>query len=129
YWEGTENIYQANVWTNSKHSDPVPTLGEDYLIDLGEYVNNLRKNSEAPIEVAFVDPGIYLRGDLVETCLQLKIPVVVLHDAESFWVNSITCAARRMDDNVYGLFKIREHKEYTRIFLPPGAGTMFWIHE
>lgn len=72
------------------------------------------------IDVAFVDPAISLRGDLVNILLDNKIPVVVAHDTSN---DQETMS----DECLYGWNKVKVPQDYEKIYVSLGEGTTFWI--
>lgn len=105
---------------------------QDYALIDAAYLKELYKhfktqielaNSQGnPIEVAFVDPGVFIRGDMVKLLLSHKVPIVAAHDTAN---DSET-------DEIYYLYgwnKILTPSGYVKIHIPFGKGTTFWISE
>lgn len=96
-----------------------------YLTELNEHFKSLIENAHLngyDIDVAFVDPGVYLRGDLVKLLLANKIPVIVAHDTASD-------AGIKEKTNLYGWNKVVTPPDYVKIYIPFGQGTTFWINK
>jgi hypothetical protein len=72
------------------------------------------------IDVAFVDAGVYVRGDMVKVLLANQIPIVMAHDT---WSD----VGSDVDEGLYGWFKVKTPPDYEKIFIPYGSGTTFWI--
>jgi hypothetical protein len=72
------------------------------------------------IDVAFVDPGVYTRGDMVKVLLENEIPVVVAHDT--------ACdPGPDAEEGLYNWFVVKTTPHYEKIHIPFGQGTTFWI--
>lgn len=71
--------------------------------------------SEQQYDVAFVDPGIIIRGSFVQALFG-RIQIIVAHDIS-------------FHGNIYGWSWIPEHPDYERISFYQGSGTSFWIHK
>lgn len=105
---------------------------QDYALIDAAYFKELYKHFKTQIErahsqgndinVAFVHPGVYLRGDMVKLLLSHKIPVVAAHD---------TASDRGTEEthNLYGWNKVSTPPNYVKIYIPFGQGTTFWISE
>jgi hypothetical protein len=114
----------ACAWACSAHKD-YAVIDPTYLYTLDRYFKNQLKMAQlegAPIDVAFVDPGVYIRGDMVKLFLLNQVPVVVAHDT--------ACdMGENVDEGIYVWFVAKTPPEYEKIALPYGCGTTFWIHE
>jgi hypothetical protein len=100
-------------------------IDSTYLKELFQHFKTVIKKAEAenyPIDVAFVDPGIFIRGDMVKLLLALKIPIVATHDTDSD-------RGTEEEKNLYGWNKVITPPNYVKIYLPGGQGTTFWISE
>ena len=119
-WEGIDYIaskkfsdacgHQCSAKTDPAKVDPT------YVTELDGFIKSIL--SQHRVDVAFVDAGIYIRGDMVELLLQNKVPIVIAHDTAS-------------DDGKqvgqYGWFKIKSLDNYEKIFISYGNGTTFFI--
>lgn len=72
------------------------------------------------IDVAFVNPSLYIRGDLVNVLLANEIPVIVAHD-------TVSDEGNEQQENLYGWNKVVTPSTYTKIRIPFGSQTTFWI--
>ena len=98
-------------------------VNPQYLGDLDQYFKALLLEAEKEgknIDVAFVDPGVYIRGDMVRLLLANKVPIVVAHDTES---------DKGVGEDLYGWFKVKIPSDYVKIYIPWGNGTTFWINK
>lgn len=95
-------------------------LNELYLY-FKDQINTARKEG-TDIDVAFVDPGVYIRGDMVKILLYLKVPIVVAHDTDSDVGSDV-------NEGLYGWFKVQTPYDYEKIYIPWGKGTTFWIRK
>lgn len=103
----------------------------DYALIDATYLNELNRHFKEqiinaqdngyPIDVAFVDPGVYVRGDLVKVLLNNNVPIVVAHDTASD-------NGTREVENLYGWNKVATPLNYVKIYIPYGQGTTFWIN-
>lgn len=106
----------------SKHED-YALIDATYLKELYKHFKSLIEMAHSQgndIDVAFVDPGMYIRGDLVKLLLSHKIPIVAAHDTAS---DNGTEEIR----NLYGWNKVSTPQDYIKIYIPFGQGTTFWI--
>ena len=74
------------------------------------------------IDAAFVNPAMYLRGDLVKLLLAHKIPIVAAH-------GTILDNGTDETNNLYGWNKVYTPDDYEKIYIPFGQGTTFWINK
>lgn len=96
-----------------------------YLKELFQHFKAvIKKGAEEnyPIDVAFVDPGVFLRGDMVKLLLALKVPIVAAHDTASDYGTD-------EETNLYGWNKVATPSDYVKIYIPCGQGTTFWISD
>lgn len=127
-------IYNANLRSNSfnnacayqctMHKD-YALIDPTYLRELDQHFKSLLHEAKAggyEINVALVDTGIYLRGDLVKLLLANKVPIVIGHGTASD-------TGIKEKENLYGWNKVVTPPDYIKIFIPYGQGTTFWIHE
>jgi hypothetical protein len=117
-----ESFDNACGYQCSTHKD-YALIDPRYLCDLDQYFKGLlylahRKGKD--IDVAFVDAGVYIRGDMVKLFLQNNVPIVVAHDTASDVGSDV-------DEGLYGWFKVKTPPEYEKIFIPFGNGTTFWV--
>ncbi len=112
---GSESVYKAAAYQSSTHKN-YALIDDFYLKELDAFISRLAQSHQ--IDVAFVDPGIYLRGDLVQLLFG-KVPVILAHDT--------TQRALGMELEVYGYSRIVTPEDYEEIFIGKGAGTTAWI--
>lgn len=111
--------YQCSTHKDYSLTDPT------YLKELDSHFKTVIANAKSggyEIDVAFVDPGIYIRGDLVKLLLKNNIPIVTAHDTNSDRGTS-------EEENLYGWNKVTTPANYIKIFIPFGQGTTFWVRE
>lgn len=120
--------YRSNSFNNacayqcSMHKD-YALIDPTYLKELDQHFKVIIKEAKRgnwDIDVAFVDPGVYVRGDLVKVLLANKIPVVAAHDTASDH-------GTKEKENLYGWNKVTTPPDYVKIYIPCGQGTTFWI--
>lgn len=118
----SNSFNNACAYQCSMHQD-YALIDPTYLKELNQHFKIQLQNAQSNdyvIDAALVDPGIYIRGDLVKLLLSNKIPIVAAHD---------TMSDRGVDEkeNLYGWNKIVTPPDYIKIFIPYGQGTTFWI--
>ena len=112
----------ACAYANSAHKD-YSLIDSSYMQRLDLYFKDLisRAHQEGKdIDVAFVDPGVYTRGEMVKVLLANKVPIVMAHD---------TACDKGPDANEghYIWFVVKTPADYEKIYIPFGQGTTFWI--
>ncbi len=120
----SNSFNNACAYQCSMHKD-YALIDSAYLRELNNHFKILIKNAnlqEYDIDVAFVDPGVYIRGDLVKLLLANKIPIVAAHDTASD-------AGIAEKTNLYGWNKVVTPPNYQKIYIPFGQGTTFWVSE
>lgn len=118
----SNSFNNACAYQCSMHKD-YAFIDATYLKELYQHFKTQIKNAQQngyDIDVAFVNPGVYVRGDMVKLLLALKIPIVVAHDTASDAGNEET-------ENLYGWNKVVTPFNYVKIYIPFGQGTTFWI--
>lgn len=118
----SESFNKACGYQCATHKD-YALIDSRYINELYQYFKNLINDSREeghPIEVAFVDPGVYTRGDMVKVLLALKVPIVLAHD-------TATDVGSDVSEGLYGWFKVKTPMDYEKIYIPWGQGTTFWI--
>lgn len=116
-WFNKADAYQCARHRNYALVDPY------YLYEMDIYLTaqmEALQKAGQPVDVAFVDAGSYLRGDMVNFFLAKGVPIIFAHDTGPK-INKET------DEGVYGYFKIRVPPEYEEITIDFGQGTTFWI--
>lgn len=112
---GSEQLYRAASYQCGTHKN-YALIDDFYLKELDAFI--LRLTRDHDIDVAFVDPGIYLRGDLVQLLFD-KVPIILAHDTH--------CRFLGQKDDVYGYSRITTPENYEEIFVPTGQGVTIWI--
>ena len=114
---GSEQVHTAASYQCSSHKN-YALLDASYLKELDTMLTNLIKCHQ--IDCAFVDAGIYLRGDLVSLLFH-KVPIILAHDT--------MCRQLNMQEDVYGYSRIITPVDYEEIAIASGKGTTIWIHK
>lgn len=127
-------LYNADFRSNSfnnacayqcaTHKD-YALIDATYMKELYKHFSDIKADASAggyDIDVAFVDPGVYLRGDMAKLLLTLQIPVVAAHDTASDYGTD-------EESNLYGWNKIYTPYNYVKIYIPFGQGTTFWVND
>lgn len=115
-YRGSEHVFKADSFQIANHRS-YASIDDFYLTELNAFVISLVKCHK--IDAALVDPGIYLRGDLVQLLFG-KVAVIVAHDTPP------VCNTKAIDD-LYGYTQIVVPDDYEEIFFPQGQGTTMWI--
>lgn len=114
----------ACAYACSEHKD-YSLIDSSYLNRLDLYFKtqiDIAHQEGKDIDVAFVDPGVYTRGDMVKVLLANKVPIVMAHDT--------ACDPDSdADEGCYIWFVVKTPADYEKIFIPFGQGTTFWIHK
>lgn len=111
--------YQCSTHRDYALIDPT------YLRELSQNFKSVIKKAQAEkydIDVAFVDPGVFIRGDMVKLLLALNIPIVASHDTDSD-------VGTDEEENLYGWNKVVTPSNYVKIYIAYGKGTTFWISD
>jgi hypothetical protein len=112
---GLDSVYRAAAYQPA-HCKSYAPIDSTFLNDLANFVDGQVKTH--PIDMAFVDDGICIRGDLVQTLFN-RVPIIAAHD--------VAPIERRQDNDVYGYGRVIVPDNYVEIFVPYGQGTAFWI--
>lgn len=118
----SNSFNNACAYQCSMHKD-YALIDSSYLKELDKHYKQLiaeAKKDGCDIDVAFVDPGVYIRGDMVKVLLANKIPIVAAHD-------TCTDNGTKEIENLYGWNKVVTPLEYIKIYIPFGKGTTFWV--
>lgn len=112
---GSEHLYKAASYQCATHKDYA--LNDPfYRIELEAFINNLVKYNH--IDVAFISPPMYLRGDLVQLLFG-KVPVIFAYDT--------SVRSENVTDDVYGYSRIKTPEDYEEIYIASGSGVTAWI--
>jgi hypothetical protein len=120
----SNSFNNACAYQCSEHRD-YALIDATYMKELYKHFKDLIAQGKAggyDIDVAFVDPGVYLRGDMVKLLLSHQVPIVAAHDTTSD-------NGPEEETNLYGWNKIVTPANYVKIYIPFRQGTTFWIHE
>ena len=112
---GAESVYKAAAY-QPVHRKSYALIDPSFLDDLHNFVTQQVVENE--IDVAFVDAGVCIRGDLVQVLFN-KVPIIVAHDVARKEI-------RHLDD-VYGYGRVVVPENYIEIYIPFGMGTAFWV--
>lgn len=112
---GLDSVYHAAAYQPAHRLSYAP-IDASFLDDLEIFVE--KQCSLYDIDMAFVDCGVCLRGDLVQVLFN-KVPIIAAHD--------VAPKERRHLDDVYGYGRIVVPDNYIEIYVPKGMGTAFWI--
>lgn len=82
-----------------------------YLLEINHFLDELFL--EKQFQVAFVDPGIHIRGDLVNALFG-RVDIIGAHDTN-------------FNSPVYGWYKVVTPPDYEKISFSDGSGTTLWI--
>ena len=94
--------------------DPV-AASLDYLAEIADLVNSVFTDQQ--FDIAFVDPGIHLRGEIVNALFG-KVKIIVAHDTNAQFLSHKV---------YYGWHKINSPDNYEKIEFKKGCGTTVWI--
>lgn len=120
----SNSFNNACAYQCSEHRD-YALIDATYMKELYKHFKTLIYQAQTDgydIDAAFVDPGIYLRGDMVKLLLSLQVPIVAAHDTASDY-------GTEEETNLYGWNKVVTPENYVKIYIPFGQGTTFWIKD
>lgn len=112
---GSEHVHRAASYQCATHGNYALT-DDFYLVELNAFIKNLVKFNK--IQVALVNSGLYIRGDLVQLLFG-KVPVIFAHDTD--------CRAAGQQNDVYGYSRIDPPHDYEEIYLQNGQGITAWV--
>lgn len=104
-------VNQANDFA-IREMDP-EMQSREYLNVINKFLDQVFQYKR--FEVVFVDPGMHIRGDLVNALFG-RADIIVAHDT-----NSIS--------SIYGWYKIRVPDDYEQVTNRNGSGITFWIRK
>lgn len=107
---GSSSLQHANVLCSQERKDPA-LYNAAYLLELKDVCDELFKNKQ--FDMAFVDPGFHMRGDLVNELFD-RVPIIVAHDTN-------------IAPEIYGWRKIQTPSNYEKIVYAEGQGVIIWI--
>jgi hypothetical protein len=88
------------------------TFDSTYLTEINALCDQLFQNQH--FDVAFVDPGTHIRGDIVNALFN-RVDIIAAHDT--------ACTLHRM----FGYYKIKCPDNYVKLVSNYGSGITFWI--
>ena len=112
---GAESVYKAASY-QPVYRQSYASIDPSFLDDLNNFAN--RQVAIHKVDVAFVDSGVCIRGDLVQVLFN-KVPIIVAHDIDAKQI-------RHLND-VYGYARIIVPENYVEIHISKGMGTAFWV--
>jgi hypothetical protein len=115
---------EACGYACSMHMD-YALIDPSYLVGLDLYFKNqiaIAHQEGKEIDVAFVDAGVYTRGDMVKVLLANKVPIVMAHDTGCDYGSDV-------NEGYYAWFVVKTPDDYKKIYIPFGQGTTFWINK
>lgn len=115
---GADSVYQAAAFQPVYYRS-YTLIDPSFLDDLSFFIKQQVTSNE--IDVAFVDAGVCIRGDLVQLLFN-EVPVIAAHD-----INSNKRRRPNTGDDVYGYGRLIVPDNYEEIHIPFGMGTAFWI--
>lgn len=113
---GINSVREAAIYQPA-HYQSYALIDPSYLYDMNTFIEHLVE-SDGEVDVAFVDAGLCLRGDLVQLLFH-KVPVILAHD--------IGPLEFRLFNDVYGYGRIQVPENYQEIYVPCGMGTCIWV--
>lgn len=108
----TIHMEVANQTARRNSKDPA-LQDATYLLDIKDLCDELLQNKQ--YEMAFVDSGFHMRGDLVNELFD-RVPIIVAHDTNN-------------SPEIYGWNKIYTPSNYTKIVFQEGQGITFWVRQ
>ncbi len=112
---GKESVYKACAYQPVYYKS-YALIDPSFLSDLNNFIN--MQVAANPVDVAFIDAGVCIRGDLVQSLFN-KVPIIAAHDIAPI-------AIRKLND-VYGYGRVVVPSNYVEIYVPFGMGTAFWV--
>lgn len=105
----------ADEISNSGH-DP-ELLDPSYLTEIKVLCDTYLQKK---YDVIFVDPGTFLRADLINELFD-RSDIIAAHDYRE--------PAEHTYGGVYGWGKVRAPENYEKIYFSEGCGTVFWVNK
>ncbi len=84
-----------------------------YLLEIKDICDELFEN--ASYDVAFVDAGFHMRGDIVNELFD-RVPVIAAHDTNG-------------NDEIWGWTRVHTPSNYVKIVCKEGMGVTFWVRK
>ena len=114
---GSEHMYKAVSYQTATHQN-YALIDDFYLTEINAFIKGLVKYNK--IDVAFVDPGAYIRGDLVQLLFG-KVSVIAAHDT--------SVRIREIPGDVYGYSRVVTPDNYEEIPIAYGMGFTVWVEK
>jgi len=114
----SDNVYKACSHQCSVGVPHYSTIDNFYKKELNEFISNLTRYNK--VDVVFINPALFLRGDLVEILFD-KVPVIVAHATNSRKFGQTGKA------DTWGYSRLVARDEYEEIYIPTKSGTTVWI--
>ncbi|HSX13105.1 MAG TPA: hypothetical protein VLE96_01615, partial [Chlamydiales bacterium] len=111
---GSENVYKADSYQCANHRS-YASINGFYKDELNSFISNLFKAYKAT--VSFVQPPIYLRGDLVQLLFDKSQIIIAQHTGIRYI---------GLKDDLYGYSRVVTPDNYEEIYLP-NAGITVWM--
>ena len=105
---GSPALQYANTLCLRDSKDPA-LYDATYLLELKEICDEIFKDKQ--FEVAFVDPGFHMRGDLINELFD-RVPIIIAHDTN-------------IAPEKYGWRKVHTPSNYEKIVFTQGQGVIF----
>lgn len=114
---GAESVYKAAAY-QPVHYKSYSLIDASFLDDLSNFVAH--QVAFRDVDMAFVDAGVCIRGDLVQVLFN-QVPIIAAHDVAPKEI-------RHLND-VYGYGRLVIPDNYEEIYIPFGMGTAFWVRK
>jgi hypothetical protein len=112
---GVDSVYGAAAY-QPVNLKSYASIDPSFLDDLARFID--MQVADEKIDMAFVDCGICIRGDLVQLLFN-KVPIIAAHD--------VAPPERRHLSDVYGYGRVKAPDNYVEIYISYGMGTAFCI--
>lgn len=112
---GSEGLFKADCYFSSTRQS-YASIDNTYQTEFQTFVTNLAKYNK--IDIALVDPGICLRGEIVQLLFG-KINIILSHDTR----------ASQSKMNPYGFNRLIVPDDYEEIHFSTGVGTTAWVRK
>lgn len=114
-WNPSMHVFSSNFDQADQRAheqlDPEEIDGA-YLTEINLLCDQIFQSQK--FDLAFVDPGIHIRGDIVNALFD-RVDIIVAHDT--------ACTLHQM----FGYYKVRSPNNYVKLVSKYGSGTTFWI--
>lgn len=114
----TDAVYKACSHQCATRMPHYSTIDNSYIKELNEFITNLVKFNK--IDVAFICPALFLRGDIVDLMFG-KVSIIVAHETDARNEGLVGF------DDLWGYSRVVTPLDYEEIYLPTQGGTTIWI--